>query len=185
MIFLKKKRIYLNMLHFLFRMFTIFSLTYYSLHFNIKDIFSVSLLSFLFVCDFISKCYPIYFFQLLFCSSFLVSFSDLMIHLNSFYSYNLFFYNLFLMLQFIFYYNFILIPNQREESIKDYFYQLPNIENIDQECYICLENCIEKGEKLKVLPCSHIFHTECLLEWYNQKLIKEYNCPVCKKKIFQ
>lgn len=172
------------MLHFLFRFSTIFILTYYFYHIDKKEIFSISLLSFLLLNDFISNCYPIYFFQLLFSSSFLLSFSNLIIHLHSFYRYYLFFYNLFLMLQFIFFYNFILIPNQREDYINNYFIQLPNVQTIEEECYICLDNYIEKKEELKVLPCSHIFHSKCLLEWYNQKIIKEYNCPVCKKNIF-
>lgn len=173
------------MLSFLFRLSTFSTLIYYSFHIDRKEIFSISLLGFLLLNDFLSKYVPIFFFHILFFITFLISFCNLMFHFNSFYSYYLFFYNLFLMLQFLFFYYFMFIPNQRQVYIKNYFIQLPTIQTIEEECYICLENSIEKEEDLKILKCSHIFHTKCLFEWYQQKLIKEYICPVCKKNVFQ
>jgi hypothetical protein len=46
------------------------------------------------------------------------------------------------------------------------------------QCIICMEEFIEK-EKVKLLPCGHIFHINCIKQW----LIKEKNCPFCKSEI--
>ncbi len=34
----------------------------------------------------------------------------------------------------------------------------------------------KKGDKLKKLPCGHLFHQECISEWFQRKMI----CPNCK-----
>ena len=37
----------------------------------------------------------------------------------------------------------------------------------------------EAGEEWKVLPCSHAFHTDCILPW-----VSEHNtCPVCRAEL--
>ena len=46
------------------------------------------------------------------------------------------------------------------------------------ECVICLEN-FKKREKLMKSPCSHIFHSKCLIEWLKNKTI----CPICKYEL--
>jgi hypothetical protein len=46
------------------------------------------------------------------------------------------------------------------------------------QCIICMEEFIEK-EKVKLLPCGHIFHINCIKQW----LLKEKNCPFCKSEI--
>jgi len=57
------------------------------------------------------------------------------------------------------------------EVIKDLLQQ-------QQECYICQEN-FEIGEKISVLPCSHLFHVDCVMKW-----LKEHNtCPVCRYEL--
>jgi hypothetical protein len=42
-------------------------------------------------------------------------------------------------------------------------------------CSICLMD-YEDGEKFRHLPCSHMFHPECIDKWLEQKPV----CPVCK-----
>jgi len=42
-------------------------------------------------------------------------------------------------------------------------------------CYIDYEHDIE----LKVLPCQHAYHTDCLHNWVK----KNASCPICKKEI--
>jgi len=46
-------------------------------------------------------------------------------------------------------------------------------------CSICLED-YEKGEKLRMLPCHHMFHTECIVPWLTERFP---NCPLCKAQI--
>lgn len=44
------------------------------------------------------------------------------------------------------------------------------------ECCVCLEN-MQPGEQVRVLPCRHVFHHECIDGWFNQH---KYSCPMCK-----
>ena len=77
------------------------------------------------------------------------------------------------------------------ETIKNYLpvpfnidqIQLEKLKNSDKnECMICLEEFII-NEHVLYLPCSHLFHFECILSW----LLKKDNCPIClvdyRKKI--
>ncbi|EAR85086.3 zinc finger, C3HC4 type (RING finger) protein (macronuclear) [Tetrahymena thermophila SB210] len=49
---------------------------------------------------------------------------------------------------------------------------------ISEKCTICISE-FEYGEKLKQLPCKHIYHPECVDNWLKQ----EKKCPVCKGEI--
>ena len=46
-------------------------------------------------------------------------------------------------------------------------------------CAICLEDYVD-GEKVRELPCGHIYHLKCIDPWLtnNQRV-----CPVCKAKV--
>ena len=52
-------------------------------------------------------------------------------------------------------------------------------------CVICLEN-FGDGDKLRVLPCSHLFHTGCIDHWllgtYSDFECETSGCPMCKKR---
>jgi hypothetical protein len=43
------------------------------------------------------------------------------------------------------------------------------------ECTICLTD-IEDGEQVGVLPCTHIYHVDCLRQWISRKNA----CPLCQ-----
>ena len=46
-------------------------------------------------------------------------------------------------------------------------------------CSICIDD-FEKDEMLRVLPCGHMYHTECILPWLTTRAP---NCPLCKDNI--
>lgn len=47
------------------------------------------------------------------------------------------------------------------------------------ECAICLAN-FEDGERVRLLPCQHLFHKACIDEWLIK--IKKF-CPSCRRDI--
>ena len=52
------------------------------------------------------------------------------------------------------------------------------IGNTVKECSICIKKFI-KGEVVRVLKCTHVFHDKCLLPW----LEKHSQCPNCRKDL--
>ena len=45
----------------------------------------------------------------------------------------------------------------------------------DIECIICMEKI--EYNKIEKLSCTHVFHNNCILEWYKTNL----SCPICRK----
>lgn len=45
-------------------------------------------------------------------------------------------------------------------------------------CCICYDE-INQGEYVTILKCKHIHHCECIKDW----LVKQKNCPICKKEV--
>ena len=59
--------------------------------------------------------------------------------------------------------------------------QIEDVTKLDPEkknCIICLED-FKNGDKAIILPCIHIFHTECIKNW----LKTQDTCPICKFKL--
>lgn len=50
----------------------------------------------------------------------------------------------------------------------------------DDKCAICLAE-YEEGDSVKRLPCTHLFHSECVSKWLKVNKI----CPCCKQSIRQ
>ena len=59
--------------------------------------------------------------------------------------------------------------------------QIDDVTKLDSEkknCVICLED-FKNGDKATILPCIHLFHTNCIQNW-----LKSQNCcPICKFKL--
>jgi len=59
------------------------------------------------------------------------------------------------------------------------------ISDIDEDtCVICLEHFVD-GDRLRVLPCKHLFHVGCIDKWLSGSFSEEdcftHGCPTCKK----
>ena len=57
-------------------------------------------------------------------------------------------------------------------------FQLPGGNNDDQDCPVCLDK-FREGQRVRMLPCSHLFHIKCSDIW----LRKNCTCPMCKADI--
>jgi hypothetical protein len=51
-------------------------------------------------------------------------------------------------------------------------------ENLITDCNICLAKLV-KNEVVIELNCNHIYHSECIKEWFEKY---NYKCPICKKE---
>ncbi|KAI8322190.1 hypothetical protein GQ54DRAFT_297521 [Martensiomyces pterosporus] len=50
-------------------------------------------------------------------------------------------------------------------------------------CVICLED-YAIGEVVRVLPCGHVFHDDCITHWLLRPKTKFHDCPMCKTPCF-
>ncbi|RDD41950.1 E3 ubiquitin-protein ligase RNF103 [Trichoplax sp. H2] len=49
----------------------------------------------------------------------------------------------------------------------------------DNQCSICLTNYINE-DYLCCLPCSHVFHHDCIVQWLSIGTINTCRCPLCR-----
>lgn len=45
-------------------------------------------------------------------------------------------------------------------------------------CPICMEEVLS-GTQVTKLPCSHLFHSDCILKWLKSR----HSCPLCRFKL--
>lgn len=50
----------------------------------------------------------------------------------------------------------------------------------EAECLVCSE-AIDSGSKAIGLPCSHIFHDNCIRTWFSAKAVR--SCPTCRAQL--
>ncbi|CAF0998153.1 unnamed protein product [Adineta steineri] len=53
-----------------------------------------------------------------------------------------------------------------------------------EDCTICLSS-MEEENKCSLLPCKHVFHTECIHGWIDSDEERSLECPNCRKPIFE
>lgn len=79
------------------------------------------------------------------------------------------------------------IPPQNSQSYdhyyvltKDEFQKIPYRKTrgseYEQHCSICLNNYV-RNQRLRVLPCEHVYHTKCIERWLTKMCTK---CPLCR-----
>lgn len=70
-------------------------------------------------------------------------------------------------------------PTVKDKSIYPSFeYDGHALPEGSQACPICLCE-YEEGEMMKLVPCMHFYHEECIDEWMG----RSNECPVCKTKM--
>jgi len=48
------------------------------------------------------------------------------------------------------------------------------------ECCLCMER-FEETDEVRVLPCAHYFHKNCIDRWFATKRYQSRACPLCKR----
>ncbi|PON94770.1 43kDa postsynaptic protein [Trema orientale] len=61
------------------------------------------------------------------------------------------------------------------EALERLIYEYDTVESNEVTCVICLENILT-GSRLIRIPCSHLFHEDCVHKW----LETSHNCPLCR-----
>lgn len=49
-----------------------------------------------------------------------------------------------------------------------------------EECCICLKNL---DSNIKILPCKHIIHENCMIKMENSECCSKNKCPICREII--
>ncbi|EXB44305.1 E3 ubiquitin-protein ligase RING1-like protein [Morus notabilis] len=63
------------------------------------------------------------------------------------------------------------------EALEKFRYERSNESDL-MTCVICME-VVMNGTHLTRLPCSHVFHVDCIMEWLNDN----HTCPLCRFKL--
>jgi len=48
------------------------------------------------------------------------------------------------------------------------------------ECCLCMD-AFEKDEQIRLLPCNHYFHRDCIDRWFATRAYQQRSCPLCKR----
>ncbi|KAE9037460.1 hypothetical protein PR003_g6478 [Phytophthora rubi] len=70
-----------------------------------------------------------------------------------------------------------LAEQQEEEGAKDETTYRSSVDSDSETCPICLDD-FEDGADVKVLPCQHFFHVDCINPWLERR---SGRCPLCKQ----
>lgn len=67
--------------------------------------------------------------------------------------------------------------HQHYESIQQLPVRLATLDDNTETCSICINNYIV-DEGIKILPCNHFFHTDCIDSWF--QISNGQTCPLCR-----
>lgn len=70
-------------------------------------------------------------------------------------------------------------PERKIEVVRnlpEYPYNKIPLDEERRQCVICLSE-FSLGETIKLLPCTHMFHSKCIERWLNEY---KMNCPSCR-----
>lgn len=73
-----------------------------------------------------------------------------------------------------------LLDSNESEAVDVEEQERPENWTHNQTCVICL-NEFDEGELIKLLPCRHGFHEDCINRW----LISAGKCPICVQQVFE
>jgi hypothetical protein len=54
----------------------------------------------------------------------------------------------------------------------------------DEECCLCME-AFQDTDELRVLPCEHFYHKNCIDRWFAARRYQARSCPLCKRNPLQ
>lgn len=70
----------------------------------------------------------------------------------------------------------LVVRRKEMEKLKIVIFS--DLQTDETNCSICLED-FEVDSELYVIPCTHLFHVNCLEKWVTEN----YKCPVCRGEI--
>ncbi|KAB2630828.1 hypothetical protein D8674_008347 [Pyrus ussuriensis x Pyrus communis] len=69
----------------------------------------------------------------------------------------------------------------KEKQLKRDALMLMMMMLMSEVCSICLEEFVVGLEDLRSMPCTHVFHENCIWRWFERSHL---NCPICRFEIF-
>lgn len=49
-----------------------------------------------------------------------------------------------------------------------------------EDCCLCLES-FNPDDELRILPCGHFFHKQCVDKWFDSRRFRPRTCPTCRR----
>lgn len=67
------------------------------------------------------------------------------------------------------------LSKKQIQDLPEIFWNKEGKPHDEEKCLICLSE-YQESEKLRILPCSHRLHKDCVDKWLN----RNRTCPVCR-----
>lgn len=61
--------------------------------------------------------------------------------------------------------------------------EISSDEDDNDDCSICRQPRVAPGKRVTTLPCRHMFHTQCIMEWFRRQWSQQtifLTCPICR-----